>query len=134
MTRGPRKNLFLRILSSKIFLLFGLIILGSIVVGLGRESYHKWQIKREIAALQTEIEELERGNQELANLLEYFKTESFKEKEAREKLNLQKPGEKVVLMPSLEQTEEEKEMKGEGEKGVSNSTKWWKYLFASKDN
>lgn len=128
------KKLIVRIISSKIFLIFGLFILGFIIIALGRETYRKYQVQKEINALQTEIENLEKSNQELAALLEYVKTESFKEKEAREKLNLQKSGEKVVIIPSQELNQQQSAdiEKAAENINISNPIKWWQYLFASR--
>jgi hypothetical protein len=54
------------------------------------------------------------------------------EQEARLKLNLQKPGESVVIIPGVgggrELGENVAGMEGEN-KAISNPKKWWNYFF-----
>ncbi len=55
--------------------------------------------KEEIKKEQLKLERLKAKNEELKKQLEYVKTPEFIEKEAREKLNLARPGEVVVILP-----------------------------------
>jgi len=125
------------------FALIGLII------SVGRESYRKYQLTKEINRLKSEIERLENKDQNLADLLEYFEDESYLEKEARLKLNLQKPGEKLVIISkdqqgqsgqteqscldcSVEQGKgipEETGLLGGKQQAETNFWKWWEYFF-----
>ncbi|NQV00555.1 MAG: septum formation initiator family protein [Parcubacteria group bacterium] len=137
------KKLLKRFLSSKIVLFVVILILIFLVIGFGRESYRKYQLTKEIKALETEIEQLEGKNQQMANLMDYFKKESYLEKEARLKLNLKKPGEKVVVI-SGDQTQDadiDPEPTQEiinnnldivdslQKKQESNFWKWWEHFF-----
>jgi len=135
-----------------------LVILALIwlALGAGRESYRKYQLTKEIKNLKAEISKLEGGNQQLNNLIEYFQDESYLEKEARLKLNLTKPGEKVVIVPesgsaqeapfqedSLADNNQDRDF-NEGIAGLNPSLvktnqtesetpnwwKWWEYFFA----
>ena len=120
------KNLF-----SKIFLVLTLLGLIYVAVALGRQVYRKHKIEKEVSALEGQISYLEEDNLELAKLLDYFQKESFKEKEARAKLNFKKPDEKVIILtPSEEEPTEEG--KSQEEKTVSNSQRWWNYFFENK--
>lgn len=51
-----------------------------------------------VQALEKEIDDLERKNEELKSGLNSASQESYLEKEAREKFQLKKPGEKVVAV------------------------------------
>jgi cell division protein FtsB len=137
------KILIKRLLGSKVFLFLVALALIWLTLGVGRESYRKYQLTKEINTLKSEIARLEGTNQQLANLIEYFQQESYLEKEARLKLNLKKPGEKVVVMSessipgqveesNLQPTEEfqSPEFVQEEEKEESNWWKWWEYFFA----
>lgn len=129
-----------KFLSSKTFLFFALLVLVWLAIIIARATYNRYQFNQEIERLKSEIERTEKRNQELASLIEFFKTESFLEKEAREKLNLKKEGENVVVVPKMPEGREgsleigqennlvDLEEKKEPEE-ESNIIKWWKYLF-----
>lgn len=134
------KNFIKKLLGSKVFLFFIILALIGLVISLGRESYRKYQLTKEINRVKSEIERLEGRNNKLANLLEYFKEESYLEKEARLKLNLKKPGEKVVVIsetenqdtvgnPEFVQEDEGVPALDEDNLEEANFWKWWEYFF-----
>lgn len=133
-----------KLFSSKAFLFLISLILIALVTSLGRESYRKYLLVKEINQLKADIEQMEGKSQQLANLMEYFKEESYLEKEARLKLNLKKPGEEVVILsersnadPEVSLTseqgaEEQKDIGAnsiENNKETTNYWKWWEYFF-----
>lgn len=131
-----------KVLASKIFIFFVGIILVFVVVNLGKELYRKYQIQKEIDSLQSEVSNLKNSNQQLAELIDYFKTENFAEIEARKKLNLQKEDENVLVVNIAnsnitentstkvsENVLEEKEIPKEVKVKRSNLRKWWDYFF-----
>ncbi len=125
---------------SGFFFLAGLAALVLIGISLGKETYRKKQIQGEIEVLQKEINQLHQENSELENLTTYFSSEEFQEREAREKLNLQKEDEKmVVLRKEMEQPEEEKKEEETKEKlavekdGYPNWQKWIIFFFEEKN-
>jgi cell division protein FtsB len=143
------KNFIKRLLSSKIFLFFISFALIGLAISVGRESYNKYQLTKEINRLKSEIERIEGRNQQLSNLMEYFKEGSYLEKEARLKLNLKKPNEKVIIIsgdeskglaenyenkgtPALAGKDLPKDRTPErtSEEGT-NFWKWWEYFFQS---
>lgn len=135
------KNFIKGLLGSRIFLFFIILILIVLIVSIGRESFRKYQLAKEINDLQSKINQLDVSNQSLSNLLKYFKEDSYLEKEARLKLNLRKPGEKVVILPSSETNLESaqgnldnilsqnKNNPDNQESESANYWKWWEYLF-----
>lgn len=74
----------------------GIVVLG---IALTKELIRKVQIHRQIEDLETEIASLEAHNGELNQMVEYFNSSSFQEKEARIKLGLSAPGETMVVLP-----------------------------------
>lgn len=92
-------------------------------------------MQNDIDKLQSEIDGLEGKNKELGNLIEYFKSLDFVENEARTKLNLRKPGEKIIIVPeegetpgvqsNIQKLSLENNMAG-------NPKKWWNYFFENK--
>ncbi len=141
MTQQTQPKRFVRkLLSSKAFLFSAILILSVLVVNLGRESYRKYQLTKEINKLESEINQLEGKNKQLADMMEYFKDESYLEKEARLKLNLKKPGEKVVILSprkeeisesesAEERLEQARKQEVNGKSDLPNHWKWWEYFF-----
>jgi cell division protein FtsB len=122
-----------KLLHSKAFIFFLGIIFILSLIALGRESYRYFRVSQEIKNLEKRIEELEANNEELAKMEEYFQSEEFLEKEARLKLGLTKPGEKLIIIKQLEE-ELEEEIKKEGTiaEEISNIQRWWEYFFNSR--
>jgi hypothetical protein len=87
--------------------------------------------------LEEEIAKLERNNKDLDELVNYLQTDSFKEKEAKEKLNLIKEGEQLVLVKGnnakKEEIVKEKEL---AEVAIKHSKAywWWHYFFGAEKN
>ena len=86
----------------------------------------------EINALEQGILTLEEKNRDISDLIAYFQTESFQEKEVRRKLNLQKPGEHVVVLPDGQASGAVDSVSG-GEQLAEqkNWKKWWEYFFGT---
>ena len=140
-------NLKTKFLSSRVFIIIGICLLVFIGFSLGKETYRNYQIEKEIQALEEEISGLEKNNDNLTHLIEYFKTESYQEKEARQKLGLQKEGEKVVVITEENLEPEELEMESAEnsiqefnqseeiqKEEISNPRKWWNFIFTWKEN
>lgn len=121
-----------KLLYSKPFLVFLVIILILVVIALGQESYRYFRISQQIKDLENKIEEFKASNEELIGLEQYFQSEEFLEKEARLKLNLTKPGEKLIIIKQIEEDLEEFEQGQSLAKELSNIQKWWQYFFGEK--
>ena len=88
-----------------------------------------YQLQREISLLQQQINNLEVEQQELKYRIQYYQTENYKEKEAREKLGLQAPGESVVILPNNTKATEQLEGSTVAKKPKrSNLQQWWDFL------
>ncbi|MFH1598247.1 MAG: septum formation initiator family protein [Patescibacteria group bacterium] len=119
-----------RILSNKTVIVIGLIILVFLSIALGKELLRRYEISREIEQLETEIADLEQRNLDLDDLIDYFNTNSFVEKEARTKLGLQKAGETMVIFPETEGgTESAETAEAAADEAMTNLQRWWKYFF-----
>ena len=122
-----------KILFSKIFLIFIGLCLIYLGISTVKETYKRYTLKKEISRLKQKINSLEEKNNKLKELISYFDKESFLEKQARIKLNLKKPGEKVIIIPEPQKEKQEhKEILPKKElKDVSepNWKKWWNYFF-----
>ncbi len=115
-----------RIFHSKLFL--GAVII--VLLGVFTLELQQWQqrqkINAEINHLKEEQASLEARNNALQQSLQYFSSENYQEKLAREQLGLKKDGEIVINFPpnGIPSGEEKPP-----EKPISNPEKWWKYLF-----
>lgn len=125
----PPSTKFWSIVTSRIFFIIaGLALLG-VSTGIVKSVVRRVEVEREISALKNDIKSLEGKNEDLAKLINYFQTPEFKEREARLRLGLQKPGENVVVIPGL----------GENGPGAANTPtepifvpnwkKWVNYFF-----
>lgn len=120
-----------------LFFIAGLVVLVLIGISLGKETYRKRQIQKEIENLQSEIQKTNQENSELGNFISYLSTQEFQEKEAREKLNLQKENERmIVLRKELEQKKETENGNQESGAGLiedksPNWQKWLKFFFGN---
>lgn len=122
----------LNFLKSKLFIAGGGVLLLLVAAYWGREVWHNYQIGREIRALQGEIDSLQSRSQELSSLITYFRTPEFKERQARELLGLQKPGEFVVALPADEDGSAAEGAAGQPAASRGNFVKWRHYFFGTK--
>jgi cell division protein FtsB len=104
------------------------LALGSFAaaIGFGREVLRSRQIDREIAELKSESERLRARNFEIASLHASLSSGEYVEREARTKLNLQKEGERVVVV-----RKEAESPPGSSEAPApewTNVKKWWTYF------
>jgi len=130
-----RNSILKKILSSKpLSYLLALLLLFTFV-SLGREINRQINLRGELANLQNQAITLETENQRLLNELEKIQTDFFKEKAAREKMGLRKPGERMIVVVPSDNLEQEKELdlKYFGKK-ISNFKSWWDQFFSKEEN
>lgn len=105
-------------------------------VSLGKETYRKRQIQKEIDGLQAQIGQLKQENSDMENLTSYLSSREFQEKEAREKLNLQKSDEKMIVLRKDVVPQDNQSANSASapqvppEDNTSNYLRWWKHFFA----
>jgi cell division protein FtsB len=108
---------------------FWLAIILYMTFTAGRLAYRNYQLNLEEAKLEHDIAVLETEIQDLNNKIIYYQSDSYKEKMLRAKLNLQKTGEKVVVItpePKAEQVDEKPK------DNRTNPERWWDYFFPAK--
>jgi cell division protein FtsB len=87
------------ITGSTLINLVGLIVIGYLLVVLATTVKRNYDLGRQIDNLNSQISLLKDQKDELAYSLQYYNTDSFRDREARSKLGLQLPGENVVIIP-----------------------------------
>lgn len=105
-----------------------------IVIALAQEMNRRFEVQREVQMLEKEVQDMQRQAIELENLNQYFATEDYQERLARENLNYAAEGETVVLIPE-EQSEAEV---AASELAVAEDVpaiplKWWNIFFVQND-
>lgn len=113
-----------------LFLLLGLVVV--IAIGYARAYYEDFQVRQQIAALEKEVQALQKKKFTTLELLERANTDSFLEEKAKTELNLKKPDEKVLIIPEISNSLIEEEVVPPSspvdEQNLSNPRKWWYYF------
>lgn len=121
----------------RLLVLLGLVLGLLLGMAVYREIRKKEAVQKEIRALQEEAAKISRENSDITERIAYLESRDYKEREAKEKLNLQKPGETVVVItpgPSKEEivensNREKRILEIAGIQEKSNPEKWWDYFF-----
>lgn len=117
-------------LTPRLISLAGIIASIYLAVVLVQTVRHNASLKTQITQLEKDINQLQEDKQELGFLIQYYQTDAFKEKEARAKLGLQKPGENLIILPKEKKIEvAEAELVKAKTKSTANWLKWWHFLF-----
>jgi len=87
-----------RLIESKTLLLLSFLIFTWLAVSFVQTTYRRYRLLDQLQRLQDKASRLEKDNKSLKKSINYYSSQSFLEKEARRKLNLKKPGEKVVII------------------------------------
>ncbi|MEK7487764.1 MAG: septum formation initiator family protein [Patescibacteria group bacterium] len=116
---------------TKIMVLALGMIASFLVYKVGRVSYEKYQITRQISTIDGELKALSAKSDDLQTLIKHLNDDTYVEKEARKKLNLQKEGEKaVIIVGGPNATIKKKESaQSTTESQESNPQKWFRVLF-----
>lgn len=105
---------------------------------LGKEVIRKYQIENEIRQLEQEVTALENRNTELSSMIDYFDSDTYKEEQARLKLGMQKPGERVVAVLGVQTNTDfapdgsVSQVRSTGQEDPrANPQRWWDYFFST---
>lgn len=82
----------------------------------------------DIARLEAEARQLEGKNSDMLTLIQRFQTSGFLEREARLKLNMQKPGETVVVIERTVPAAASTTVRAVAVRDA-NWKRWWWYFF-----
>jgi cell division protein FtsB len=88
-----------QITGSSIVNVIGAVVIVYLLVALGETVQRNYTLGRQINELKVQIVQLQDQRDTLAYNIQYYKTDSYREREARSKLGLQLPGENVIIIP-----------------------------------
>lgn len=127
--------------SATFFLVIGIVILALVVLGLfgysvSKENAKNRAVEKEILSLQAQADSIKKENMALNERLAYLSSKDYQEVQAKDKLNLQNPGESVVIIApkSLESGSVAQPVKDEVAPVADttpNYRKWTAYFFSA---
>lgn len=117
-----------RVTGSSIINVVGGLIVVYLLVVLAQTVKRNYDLGNQIDDMRSQISQLQDQKDELSFNLQYYGTDSFRDREARSKLGLQLPGENVVIVPrpSVKSTPSQTGKKATGPK--SNLQQWFDFL------
>ena len=132
INKKKKKNIIGKVLSFNLFVVASVLVVVFLGIGLGKEFYRDYQIKKEIDSLQNDISALEKDNYKLSQLIEYYNTDEYKEVEMRKRFNLKKDDENVVVVVKSESRVLGDSDIKEKNQNLPNYLKWWNYFFETR--
>ncbi len=127
MRRDPRP-LWRRLFTKKALLVLAALAVFAVGSGLIQLVIRRRSVDADIARLEAEARELEGKNGEMTTLIQRFQTTAFLEREARLKLNMQKPGEEVIVIERND-TATPTALTAVVGAQTPNWKRWWWYFF-----
>ncbi len=119
-------NIFwIRLINSKIFVILIVVLIVLISHSIYREINDQKGIRNNIKNLEKEKLNLDEENTNLVQLLRYYKSDEYVELQAREKLNMARQGEHIVIVPNNNMFKQN----NANQKKMSNWELWVKYFF-----
>ena len=116
-----------------ILFVIGIALAVIISVRAVKEAYRNRKIEKEVESLRQEAERIQNDNDTLQKQIDYYSTSEFVEKISKDKMNLQKPGETVVIVKkginNQSEIEDEKKEIVQVEDNEKNYKKWWDFFF-----
>lgn len=135
MRNQERKRALRRALTSRGVIVFEILLIAFLLVGITKEIVRRLSLREEIATLEQQISELEAQNRTLGEYVASINTDSFREREARKRLNVQRPGESLLILPETRSLTNETQIASNADAGgTSNPQRWWQYFFSPSRN
>jgi cell division protein FtsB len=125
-------------LRARLLVTVGAVLLVYMVVSTVQAIWQNYQIDKDLSTLREKNADLKLYNKYLQNLIAYRQTDSFKDKEARAKLNYQKSGETVLIIPAEDSgrfTEgNARQHETTTPRVLTNPEKWWQFIFGPHES
>lgn len=79
-------------------IVIAIVLIGLVAYAAGKEAVRNRNIERDVEKMRSQAEQIRTENKDLSRKIAYYETKEFQEKIAKEKMNLKKPGEEVVMV------------------------------------
>ncbi len=99
-------------------------------VSFAQEVRRRAALKEHVESLRREIAEREQKVEGLEQLTNFLKTSNYLERSAREKLNVRKPGETVVMVPSAPEVNSASDVRRPVRTNRPIPLQWWDLYFS----
>jgi len=119
----------------RLVLIVGFIVLAYMLYNLTVSIYDNYQIEQHIAEFELRNSELAEENKQKLEDFQYYTSEQYIEKIAKQDLGLINPGEQIIVIPDedlilLSEDEDVAAVAEQLRDGWSNPKKWWKFFFS----
>lgn len=120
--------------TTKIILISEFVLLAYMLYVLSTSLYRSYQVDRFISNAEEENTRLEYENTLLAEDYDYYRSDAYKEKIAKQNFGLIRPGEEVIVLypdnkPALSEDEHVNAVALNYYRGLSNPRKWFLFFF-----
>ena len=120
---------------ARILLIVGFFVVAYMLYNLTVSIYDNYQIEQHIAEFEEKNQQLAMENQKKLADFQYYTSEEYVEKIAKQNLGLINPGEKVIIIPDedlivLSEEEDAAAASEELRAAWPNTKKWWKFFFS----
>jgi cell division protein FtsB len=121
---------------SQLLIISGFIAFFYIFFALTTSIYKDYKLEKHIQEFESRIQKLAGLANQKPKDVEYFSSHQYKDRYAKENLNLLNPGEKLIVIPREEQNVVKGQLKLPGERKTPEATlslpirnQWWEYFF-----
>ena len=119
----------------RLVLIVGFFLVAYMLYNLTVSIYENYRIEQHIAQFETRNAELLEENQTKLADFQYYTSQEYVEKIAKQNLGLINPGEKVIIIPDedliiLTEAEDSAALNEEIRASWSTPKKWWKFFFS----
>lgn len=120
---------------TKTVIIIEFFLVSYMLYALTSSIYKNYQIDEHIKKLEAENQEYQQENEQKRPDFEYYASEFYIKKIAKQDLGLVEPGEEVIVLPPVEENSlvmSDKEIKQREQNNYSNPQRWW-YFFFNRD-
>jgi cell division protein FtsB len=119
----------------RLVLIVGFFVVAYMLYNLTVSIYDNYRIEQHIVQFETRNAELLEENQTKLEDFQYYTSQEYVEKIAKQNLGLINPGEKVIIIPDedlviLTEAEDSAALNEEIRATWSTPKKWWKFFFS----
>lgn len=119
----------------RLVLIIGFFVVAYMLYNLTVSIYDKWVIDQQITAFQEKNTTMQEENKQKLEDFQYYTSEQYVEKIAKQNLGLINPGEKIIIIPDedlvvLTEADDAAAINEEIRNSWSNPKRWWKFFFS----